>query len=68
MCHLADASEPLGAIALQGPNGQTSDISDLQETLEEAREGRREAEGIFLHTYQVNDRIEIEAGLRWNNR
>jgi hydroxyacylglutathione hydrolase len=50
------------------PRLSTNDLSDLRETLEQAREGRREAEGFFPRTYRVNDRIELETGLPWHNR
>jgi hypothetical protein len=44
------------------PRFSVSDLSDLQGTLEDAREGRREAEGIFPRTYRVDERIELERG------
>jgi glyoxylase-like metal-dependent hydrolase (beta-lactamase superfamily II) len=50
------------------PRLSVSDLHDLRKTLEGAREGRREAEGIFPRTYRVNDRIELETGFPWHNR
>ena len=52
----------------QVPRLSVSDLSDLRETLEGAREGRREAEGVFPRAYRVNDRIELQTGFPWNNR
>lgn len=52
----------------QVPRLSVSDLSDLRETLEGAREGRREAEGVFPRSYRVNDRIELQTGFPWNNR
>ena len=50
------------------PRLSVSDLSDLRKTLEEVREGRREAEGLFPRTYRVNDGIKLETGFPWNNR
>ena len=50
------------------PRLAVSDVSDLRDTLEGARDGRVEAKGIFPRTYQVNDRIWLETGFPWNNR
>ncbi len=50
------------------PRLSVSDLSDLQETLDGAREGHRKAEGVFPRTYRVNDRIWLETGFPWHNR
>ena len=52
----------------RAPRLSVSDLSDLQDTLEGAREGDREAEGTFPRTYRVNDRIDLETGFPWHNR
>jgi hydroxyacylglutathione hydrolase len=52
----------------RAPRLSVSDLSDIQETLEGAREGRREPEGVFPRTYRVNDRIWLETGFPWHNR
>lgn len=50
------------------PRLSVSDLSDLKKTLNGVREGDREAEGVFPRSYRVNDRMELETGLPWNNR